>query len=134
MLRRHLETVIFLALSILAAILYGLALTVFGFTRHAPLWLTVGACLFTGIVIAVIAESISRAVAKRQAGRARSHVEGPKPTNPDGTPYGYHQIRAGGWEHCDGCGLWGRTWTPENPHHCQETYTHRPITNRKASQ
>ncbi|MBQ0974535.1 hypothetical protein KBZ00_25905 [Streptomyces sp. RK31] len=40
-----------------------------------------------------------------------------RPTPPDGTPYRYHEITAEGWEHCDGCGLWGQ-WTVANPHEC----------------
>ncbi|MGW8719651.1 hypothetical protein ACWGNR_10120 [Streptomyces althioticus] len=40
-----------------------------------------------------------------------------RPTHPDGTPYRYHEITAEGWEHCDGCGLWGQ-WTVTNPHEC----------------
>jgi hypothetical protein len=40
-----------------------------------------------------------------------------RPTHPDGTPYRYHEINAEGWEHCDGCGLWGQ-WTIANPHEC----------------
>ncbi|TXS50128.1 hypothetical protein [Streptomyces sp. t39] len=62
--------------------------------------------------------------------RARAHVEGPRPINPDGTPYGYHQIRNGGWKHCDGCGLWGQTW---NPHRCQAELHVMPATNKETS-
>jgi len=40
-----------------------------------------------------------------------------RPKHPDGTPYNYSEITAGGWEHCDGCRTWGR-WTAENPHAC----------------
>ena len=40
-----------------------------------------------------------------------------RPTHPDGTPFRYHEINAEGWEHCDGCGLWGQ-WTVANPHEC----------------
>ena len=43
---------------------------------------------------------------------------GTRPTHPDGTPYRYAEIAAEGWEHCDGCGQWGNTWTPEQPHRC----------------
>jgi hypothetical protein len=98
-------------------------------TYQPPLWYT----LTTGVVAALIADQAERWDRRRTCRRAHAHVEGPRPTNPDGTPYGYHQIRAGGWEHCDGCGLWGRTWTPENPHQCQETYINGPVTNRKAN-
>lgn len=40
-----------------------------------------------------------------------------RPTHPDGTPYTYSQITAGGWHHCDGCHTWGQ-WTSEKPHDC----------------
>ncbi|MFJ6073669.1 hypothetical protein ACIQFU_22980 [Streptomyces sp. NPDC093065] len=41
-----------------------------------------------------------------------------RPTHPDGTPYRHHEIKAEGWEHCDGCRLWGQGWTAESPHQC----------------
>lgn len=40
-----------------------------------------------------------------------------RPTHPDGTPYNYSEIVAGGWGHCDGCRTWGQ-WTSEKPHDC----------------
>jgi len=40
-----------------------------------------------------------------------------RPTHLDGTPYRYHEIKAEGWGHCDGCHLWGQ-WTVANPHEC----------------
>lgn len=40
-----------------------------------------------------------------------------RPTRPDGTPYNYNEIVAGGWHHCDGCHAWGQ-WTVEKPHDC----------------
>jgi hypothetical protein len=40
-----------------------------------------------------------------------------RPTHPDGTPYNYSEITAGGWHHCDGCRTWGQ-WTAEKPHDC----------------
>ncbi|MET7713720.1 hypothetical protein [Streptomyces sp. NPDC005407] len=43
---------------------------------------------------------------------------GARPTHPDGTPYRYADIAREGWEHCDGCGMWGNNWTPEDPHEC----------------
>lgn len=48
-----------------------------------------------------------------------------RPTHPDGTPYNYSEIAAGGWEHCDGCRTWGQ-WTPEQPHDCPDTYIKGP--------
>ncbi|MGW5633929.1 hypothetical protein [Streptomyces sp. NPDC003832] len=50
-----------------------------------------------------------------------------RPKRPDGTPYGYSEIAAGGWEACEGCRTWGQ-WTIENPHHCPGTYIQGPIT------
>ncbi|MET9138871.1 hypothetical protein [Streptomyces parvulus] len=41
-----------------------------------------------------------------------------RPTHPDGTPYRHHEIKAEGWEHCDGCHLWGQGWTAGTPHQC----------------
>ncbi|WP_327377978.1 hypothetical protein OG393_30870 [Streptomyces sp. NBC_01216] len=41
-----------------------------------------------------------------------------RPVHPDGTPYRYSEIAAEGWEHCDGCGQWGRGWTSASPHDC----------------
>lgn len=41
-----------------------------------------------------------------------------RPTHSDGTPYRHHEIKAEGWEHCDGCRLWGQGWTAESPHQC----------------
>ncbi|MYR46772.1 hypothetical protein [Streptomyces sp. SID5910] len=41
-----------------------------------------------------------------------------RPTHPDGTPYRHHEIKAEGWEHCDGCRLWGQWWTAGTPHQC----------------
>jgi hypothetical protein len=41
-----------------------------------------------------------------------------RPAHPDGTPYRYVDIVDEGWEHCDCCGRWGRSWTPERPHVC----------------
>lgn len=40
-----------------------------------------------------------------------------RPTHPDGSPYNYSEITAGGWHHCDGCRTWGQ-WTTEKPHDC----------------
>jgi hypothetical protein len=40
-----------------------------------------------------------------------------RPTHPDGTPYNYSEIVAGGWHHCDGCRTWGQ-WTADKPHDC----------------
>lgn len=48
-----------------------------------------------------------------------------RPTHPDGTPYRYHEIKAGGWHHCDGCRTWGQ-WTAEEPHECPGTFSHGP--------
>ena len=48
-----------------------------------------------------------------------------RPTHPDGTPYNYNEIVAGGWSHCDGCRTWGQ-WTSENPHDCPNTHVHGP--------
>ena len=79
-------------------------------TAWTWLWLCLSAVLWAAL--------LARWDTQRQLRKARAHAEGPRPVNPDGSPYGNHQIRAGGWKHCDGCGLWGRTWTPENPHRC----------------
>lgn len=49
-----------------------------------------------------------------------------RPTRPDGTPYRYHEIKAGGWGHCDGCRTWGQ-WTAEKPHECPGTFNHGPV-------
>jgi hypothetical protein len=49
-----------------------------------------------------------------------------RPTHPDGTPYGYAEITAGGWESCEGCRTWGQ-WTTSNPHDCPGTYIRGPI-------
>ncbi|WP_145503124.1 hypothetical protein [Streptomyces sp. CFMR 7] len=49
-----------------------------------------------------------------------------RPTHPDGTPYRYHEIVAGGWSHCDGCRTWGQGRTAENPHDCPGTYVKGP--------
>lgn len=45
-----------------------------------------------------------------------------RPTHPDGTPYRYHEIKDGGWHHCDGCRTWGQ-WTAEKPHDCINSQT-----------
>jgi hypothetical protein len=49
-----------------------------------------------------------------------------RPTHPDGTPYGYAEITAEGWESCEGCRTWGQ-WTINNPHDCPSTYIKGPI-------
>ncbi|MFJ3083018.1 DUF6085 family protein [Streptomyces halstedii] len=51
-----------------------------------------------------------------------------RPAHPDGTPYRYHEIVAGGWRYCDGCHAWGEGWTAENPHDCPGTYVKGPTT------
>ncbi|MEU0991254.1 hypothetical protein [Streptomyces sp. NPDC005953] len=48
-----------------------------------------------------------------------------RPAHPDGTPYRYHEITAGGWGHCDGCRTW-TTATTERPHECPKTYMKGP--------
>lgn len=58
---------------------------------------------------------ITRAV-QRVSRLATEHSTG-RPTHPDGTPYNYSEIVAGGWGHCDGCRTWGQ-WTPGEPHEC----------------
>lgn len=58
---------------------------------------------------------VTRAI-QRVSRIATEHSTG-RPTRPDGTPYNYSEIVAGGWEHCDGCRTWGQ-WTPEEPHEC----------------
>ncbi|WP_093803960.1 hypothetical protein [Streptomyces sp. Wb2n-11] len=116
----------FVVFSLLAALLgAGFALVWIAATGEyrPPIWVTCLAAIGTGWV----ADVLEQALARRHTRKARAHVEGPKPTNPDGTPYGYHQIRAFGWEHCDGCHKWGQTWTPENPHECRQTYTKGPV-------
>jgi hypothetical protein len=50
-----------------------------------------------------------------------------RPTHPDGTPYSYAEIKAEGWDHCDGCRTW-TTATPERPHQCPQTHTRGPVT------
>lgn len=50
--------------------------------------------------------------------RATIREQRERPTHPDGTPYRYHEIKAEGWGHCDGCGMWS-TATPANPHQCK---------------
>ncbi|WP_331746786.1 hypothetical protein [Streptomyces sp. NBC_00842] len=50
---------------------------------------------------------------------------GRRPTHPDGTPYRYSEITAGGWDHCDGCRRWGQ-WTAEKPHDCPGPYINGP--------
>jgi hypothetical protein len=54
-----------------------------------------------------------------------------RPTHPDGTPYGYAEITAGGWESCEGCRTWGQ-WTTSNPHDCPGTYIKGPIAKPEA--
>jgi hypothetical protein len=54
-----------------------------------------------------------------------------RPTHPDGTPYNYSEIVAGGWEHCDGCRTWGQ-WTPDNPHECPNTYIKGPFATERS--
>jgi hypothetical protein len=49
-----------------------------------------------------------------------------RPTHADGTPYRYHEIKAGGWGHCDGCRTWGQ-WTAEEPHECPGTFNRGPV-------
>ncbi|MBE1597234.1 hypothetical protein [Streptomyces stelliscabiei] len=49
-----------------------------------------------------------------------------RPTHPDGTPSRFHEIKAGGWGHCDGCHAWGQ-WTAEEPHECPGTFNHGPV-------
>jgi hypothetical protein len=129
MLRRNRGLLIFM--STVAVLGIGLRLVWDVTTDRAdpPIWVSI----LVSLVVVAVAMGLESWDARRQARRARAHVEGPKPTNPDGTPFGYHQLRAGGWEFCDGCRKWGQGWTPENPHQCQETYINGPVTNRKAS-
>lgn len=49
-----------------------------------------------------------------------------RPTHPDGTPYRYHEIKAEGWGHCDGCRLW-TTGTTARPHQCTEAHIQGPV-------
>ncbi|MYY79775.1 MULTISPECIES: hypothetical protein [unclassified Streptomyces] len=68
-------------------------------------------------------EEIAKAQAElaralRETGRLPDRTESTgRPTHPDGTPYRYHEIKAEGWGHCDGCRTWGQ-WTAEKPHDC----------------
>lgn len=87
-----------------------------------PIW----ASILVSVLVVAAATGIESWDIRRQARKARAHVEGPKPTNPDGTPYGYHQLRAFGWSHCDGCRMWSQA-TPEFPHECQQTYMKGPV-------
>ncbi|WP_405682787.1 hypothetical protein [Streptomyces sp. NBC_01238] len=57
--------------------------------------------------------------------KPKSEASSGRPTHPDGTPYRYNEITAGGWEHCDGCHSWGQ-WTVEEPHICPETFIKGP--------
>ncbi|MGW3400769.1 hypothetical protein [Streptomyces zhihengii] len=79
-------------------------------TAWTWVWLGLSAVLWAAL--------LARWDTQRQRRKTRAHAEGPRPINPDGSPYSYHQIRDGGWKHCDGCDLWAATWTSENPHRC----------------
>ncbi len=49
-----------------------------------------------------------------------------RPTHPDGTPFGYADIVAGGWSHCDGCRTWSQS-SIEQRHDCPMTYIQGPF-------
>lgn len=129
MLLKYRSLLIFAAVGLVLGVAFGIGWIVVTGEVRPPWWGTV----IAGVVAGLSGDRVERWWTRRQTRRVRAHVEGPRPTNPDGTPYGFHQLRAGGWEHCDGCGLWGNAWTPELPHQCQQTHIHGPVTTRKAS-
>jgi membrane protein implicated in regulation of membrane protease activity len=73
MLRRHLNTIVFLTLLVAAALPYG----VFVGLVRAPLWLSLVLCGLTGVVIAVVVEPAARAIVHRVEDRAHVRREAP---------------------------------------------------------
>lgn len=124
MLRKHRGFLVFLATVCFAGVALRLIWDVTTDRADPPIWLSI----LVSLLVAAVAMRLEWWDTRRQARKARAHVEGPKPTNPDGTPYGYHQLKANGWSHCDGCHKWSQTWTPEAPHQCQQTYVKGPVT------
>lgn len=74
----------------------------------------------------VAIDDAKRAIRNERATAVDDGESAGRPTHPDGSPYRYHEIKAGGWEHCDGCRSWGK-WTTERPHACPGTYNHGPV-------
>lgn len=71
-------------------------------------------------------DNVTRAIQDARMRAASEEGWTGRPTRPDGTPYGYSEIKAGGWESCGGCRTWGQ-WTADNPHDCPKTYLKDPI-------
>jgi predicted RND superfamily exporter protein len=74
MLRRHLGTIVYLTLIIVAAGLYGLVATFVGVPQNLPFWAVFCIFLAVGVVISILGDVISRALVRwdteRQAVKA----------------------------------------------------------------
>lgn len=123
MFAKHRSFIVFALLAIALGVLFAAVWMLATGEYRPPLWVTVAAAIGTGF----IADALERSLNRRHARRQRTHVEGPRPTNADGTPYGFHQLRAEGWEHCDGCRVWGQGWTADNPHRCSQKHVKGPV-------
>ncbi|MGW1409420.1 hypothetical protein [Streptomyces sp. NPDC002403] len=67
MIRKHLSSIVHLALIFTTALPYGLFVSLV----RMPLWLTLLACAVTGLVIAVVTEPVARAIVHRIQDRER---------------------------------------------------------------
>ncbi|MET8746362.1 hypothetical protein [Streptomyces sp. NPDC004728] len=67
MIRKHLSSIVYLALILTAAVPYGLFVSLV----RMPLWLTLLACAVTGLVVAVVTEPVARAIVHRIQDRER---------------------------------------------------------------